>query len=565
MKDFSQMTDEELDQAIIQKASAQPQEMDYSSLSDEEIDNLLIEKSISETPHDRSGEAFAQGFGNAATFGYLPQIQAATEPLVQGALDFFGGDNTDEKLKERGFQISEAPEESYVQRRDRFIRSGKQLADENPYSSAAGNISGALVSGIATGGGLNNLLKAGKVATWGQRAKNAAVTGGAIGAVRNPGDTEGEVNVIQAGDRIKNSAQDVALGLATQGGLEALRLGGQAVKNAGSNLKTWSQNKSLKASGAMLKDFRRAVGNKKAKELGQSVIDNKIMEVGDDVADIAKKAESAQKSSGARIGKIYDKADEISSLSNDDIRDLNNEFLEESSKRLQGTIDGEDVAVKLEKVLSVVRDNKNPTFGELRKLRASIDEQINYSRASNDLPKYQEELLHLRNKVQDLVKQKIGKVNPKLEKELIRENRNFSNIAEISKMAKDKMAREEANSAFGLRERISGGVGATIGAVVGGGVPGAIIGGTLGSISTKVARQYGTPFVAITANKVARALEKNQDALGKLSKPLIDAAGNPEKFVASINLMMKDPEFKKRLNDLDSGNIYRGPAKGPKR
>lgn len=556
MKDLEQMTDEELDQAIIQKASAQPQEMDYSSMSDDELDEMLIQKTIQETPQDREGEAFAQGFGNSVSMGYLPQIQAATEPMIQGAMDFFGGDDTDEKLKAQGFQVEEAPEESYVQRRDKFIRKGERLADENPMSSMAGGISGALASGIATGGALAGA----KVLGAGGRFIQAAKTGGIIGALRNPGDTEGEVDALQLKDRATNAVKDAATGLVVQGGLEGLKTTGKALKNAGGNIKTWSQMKALKGSGAMLKDFRKAVGNKKAKELGQSVIDNKLMNVGDDVADIAKNSERAVKESGSKIGAIYDKADDITSLNSSDIKSLSNDFIEESSNRLSGTIDGEDVANKLQKVLSVVEDTKNPTFGQLRKLRASIDEQINYSKTTNDLPKYQEELLHLRNKVQDMVKSKIGKVNPELEKQLIKENKRFSQISDIAKMSKDKMAREESNAAFGLRERISGGAGAAVGSMIGG-IPGAIVGAGLGSISTKVARQYGTPFVAMTANKVAKALEKNQNAIGKFSKPLIEAASKPEKFVATINNLMKDPEFKKSLKEAEMNGNYRTPAK----
>lgn len=562
MKNLEQMSDDELDQALMQKAGAQVSEIDYNNLSDDQLDEMLIQKTEAETPQDRPGEAFIQGFGNAATFGYLPQIQAATEPLIQGAMDMFGGDNTDEQLKAQGFQIEEAPQDSYVQRRDGYIQQGQQLAQENPWSSAAGGVAGSITSGIATGGGLNKLLgTGGKALTMGKRFKQAAGTGAIIGAARNPGDTKGEVNLVQASDRLENAAKDAATGLVIQGGLEGIKAVGTGVKNAGKNIKTWSQMKALKGSGAMLKDFRKAVGNKKAKDLGQSVIDNGIMKIGDDVADIAKNSESAMKQSGEKIGQIYNKADSITSLNASDIRGLNDDFINEASQRLKGTIDGDEVANKLNKVLEIVTDNPNPTFGELRKLRASIDDQINYSKATQDLPKYQDELLNLRNKVQDLVKSKIGKVNPGLEKQLIKENKNFSNIAEIAKISKDKMAREESNAAFGLRERISTGTGAVVGSIIGGPV-GTAAGAVLGGISTKVARQYGSPFVAITANKVARALENNKEALGKFSKPLIEAASKPEKYVASINLLMKDPEFKKSLNEMNSEKIYRGPAKG---
>ena len=521
------------------------------------------------TPQERPIEAFTQNFGNAASFGYLPQIQAAAEPVIQGALDFFSGDNVDEQLKAQGFQIEQAPEQSYVQRRDQYISDLNQLSQENQMASMAGGVGGSIASGIATGGALSKILgTAGKAATMGQRLGNAAKTGAAIGVIRNPGDTEGEVDLLQFDERASNAAKDAATGMLIQGGAEALRAGGNAIKNSAKNLKTYSQNKSLKASGAMLKDFRKAVGKKKVGELGQIAIDEKLVSVGDDVSDIAKKAESAQRASGSRIGLIYDKADDVTTISQGDIRKLNDDFIDDSYKRLKDTIGGEKVAQKIDDVLSIIRDKKNPTFGELRKLRASIDDEINYSKQTQDLPQYQEELLNLRNKIQELVQSKIGQASPELKRQLVKENKRFSNISEITKMAKDKMAREESNAAFGLRERISGGAGGVVGSLIGSSIGGPVgaaigagVGGGLGTISTKVARQYGTPFVAITANKVARALERNQNALGALSKPLIEASNNPEMFVAAVNSMMKKPEFKRKIETLESDTIYRGPAR----
>jgi hypothetical protein len=566
MKSLDQMTDEELDQAILAQASAQPEEIDFSALSDDDLDNMLAEKlSADAGPRSRPGEAFAQSFGDAASFGYLPHLQAAVEPVADKISSFFG-DGVDEQLKEQGFVIDQGPEESYVQRRDKFIRRGQKLAEENPEAAMAGGVSGAITSGVATGGGLSKLLgSAAKTATTGKRFVDAGKTGAFIGAARNPGDIEGELGGLQIKDRAQNALKDAATGLVVQGGLEGVKKVGEGVKNAGKNLKTYSQNKALKASGAMLKDFRKAVGKKKAGELGQTAIDEDLVSMGDDIADTAKKAESKVKESGKKIGEIYDKADNVASLNSSDLRGLQNDFIEESSKRLDGTIDADEVAQKIDKVLSVLHGQKNPTFGQLRKLRASIDDKINFAKETKDLPAYQEELLHLRNKVNDLVQSKIGSTNQALKKELLKENKRFSNLAEISKMSKDKMAREESNAAFGLRERISGGVGATVGAMIGGPV-GAGVGAVTGAITTKVARKYGTPFVAMTANKAARALEKNQEALGKFSKPLIDAAKDPKKYVATINLMLKDPEFKKSIKELDrSYPIYRGPAKGERK
>lgn len=84
------------------------------------------------------------------------------------------------------------------------------------------------------------------------------------------------------------------------------------------------------------------------------------------------------------------------------------------------------------------------------------------------------------------------------------------------------------------------------GAVVGG-----LVGGGIGSISTKVARKYGTPYVAISANKIAKALARNQGALDKFSDPLIKAAEkSPKEFVNAVNILLSKPEFKRKVRNL---------------
>lgn len=557
------MDDEQINQAYAQMMLQKRSRVEYS---DDDIDRLYAEKMVGEQsagPQDRPVEAFTQGFGNAATFGYLPQIQAATEPAIQKVMDYFGGDNTDEKLKEQGFSIEQAPEESYVERRDRFIRRGQKLAEENPGATIAGGVSGSLASGIVTGGGLGKLLgTAGKAASMGKRFGDAAKTGATIGALRNPGDTEGEVSPLQLKERTENAVKDAATGAVIQGGLDGAKAVGTGIKNAGKNIKYWSQNKAFKAAGAEKPAFKKAILNKKNTELGQTVIDEDLIGGGSDVQDIAKNAEARLADAGNKLGAIYKKADSTTTLSTKEIRD---EFFAESAERLSGTAQGDKTAQKLNDLVETMPSGKDVTFESMKKWRSSIDDEINYAKANEDLPKYQAELLKLRSKVQEKIADQIGKVNPQLKREFLKENKRFSNLTEITNLAKAKAGSVEGNASYGMREGQGSIVGSVIGSAIGGPL-GAATGAAVGAITTNIARRYATPFVAMTANKVARALEKRQDAIGKFSKPLIEAANNPEKFVATINGMMKDPEFKRQVQRLDQPmQIYRGPAKGERK
>lgn len=516
-------------------------------------------------------EAFIQGLGQGVSLGYLPQIQAATEPYIQKALDFFGGDDSEKKLIEQGFKIRNLPEKSYVERRDEAIRQSEKMSKEQPVASIAGQIAGTIPSAI----GATGLFKAG-VTSLGKIGQ-AAKVGALIGAARNPSDKEGEVNPFQVKERAINALKDAATGAVLQGGIEGVGKIGKMLKNSPDTIGKWSQLKSLKASGAMLKDFRKQFGNKRAYELGQAIIDNGLVSVGDDIAEVAAKAEGLKNISGQKIGQIYSQADDAAETimnsesaakkialqdSAIDLDKFSKNFLYKVQEKYTGKAGGETVVNKLASELEQIGLNGEASLSKIKELRSSIDDLINYSKSNLELKPVQSELLNLRNELQNKVRSRlaaIDKINgTKLAKDFAIENKNFSNIAEVARMAQDKAARESSNAAFGLRERISGGIGTGLGASIGssiggpaGAAIGGVVGGGLGAISTKVARKYGTPFVAITANKIAKALSKNQRALDVFSDPLIKASQkSPKEFVNAVNILISKPEFKKKVREL---------------
>lgn len=513
-------------------------------------------------------ESFIQNVGQAVSFGYLPQIQAATEPYIQKAFDYFGGD-VDKELKEKGFQINEAHEKSYVQRRDEAIKKLEQISKESPKSALAGQVAGSIVGGVGLGG----LFKT--AGTVGGRIAQATKSGALIGAIRNPGDTEGEVDKFQLKDRAINVVKDAATGAVLQGGLEGVGKVGKILRDAPDSIKKWSQIKSLKASGAMLKDFRKQFGNKKAFELGQSMIDNGVISVGDDIAQIAEKSEGLKNIAGQKIGQIYEQADNIVNdiygkspmrkmqldESNINLDKLSQKFLYNIKQKYTGKAGGEKIINSIASELEQIGMNGEVNLSKVKEIRSSIDELINYSKATQELKPIQEELMNLRGTLQDSVRKRLAAIdkisNTDLAKQFASENKLFSNFAEISKIAKDKLARESSNAAFGLRERISGGAGTAVGAYVGssfgpvGAAAGAAIGGSFGAITTKIGRKYGTPFVAISANKIAKALQNNPNALGTVSGSLIKAAEtSPKEFVNAVNILMSDPKFKTKVREL---------------
>lgn len=516
---------------------------DYDNVSTETL--LALKGGSTSKPQGSAPEALIQGFGQAATMGYLPQIQAAVEPAIQGLL----GDNTDEQLKAQGFTIQEP---NYTQRRDQYIKEQQALAEASPIASTIGQVAGGLTSGIASGGLFGGARAAGLVGRLGQAAKAGALQG----TVRNPGDVEGEVSLIQPQERLKNVALDAATGAVFQGGLEGVGSIGKALKAAPGTLKTFSELKALKASGAMLKDFKSAISKGKAASLGQAAIDEGVLAIGDDIANIAKKARVVKNEIGNNIQNIYSQADQLNP-EGIDLVSITNTLKESTDKKLKGIVGGTKLKERIYEVLNEIGDNGTVSMEKLREIRSSIDDNINFAKRQNDMPKLQAELTDIRNRIQQEIKGKLTEIDnangTQLAEAFTKENRRYSNMADLSKIASEKTAREESNASFGLRERMAGGIGAIVGGGVGAGIGGPVgaavgagVGAGLNTITTKLARQYGTPFVAITANKIAKKLMDNPKALGKFSQQLIDASNvSPEKFVTTVSRIIKDPEYKR--------------------
>lgn len=522
---------------------------DYDSLS---TNTLLALKgaTVQAQPEARTGEAAIQGFAQGATAGYLPQIQAATEPAIQGALGFFG-DDTDAKLKEQGFNIQQ-PEQSYTQRRDQFIAQAKQLEEENPAASTIGQVLGGLSTALLPGTG------AARAATGLGRLGQAAATGAAMGALRNPGDVEGEISPLQLEERGKNVLLDAATGAVFQGGVEGVGAFGKVLKGAGGKIADYAEDKILKAIGSAKKDFKSIEARGKASEITKTALDEGLVKIGDDIKDIAQKAEAAQETSKKALGKVYEKADEAleQSFGPVDFKPKVQNIIDAKKRELVSKyadhIEGDEIIDEVGKYLEKLEAKKDLTFGQLRKIRQSIDSKIKWTKL-NGKDEFQQELRSLRNEIQDEIGQKLKALDPNLSNQFSTENKKLSNLIEIVDISDAKKAAEKTNASFGLRERLAGQSGTLVGTAVGsaiggpvGAVVGAGVGSTLNSMTTKLARQYGTPFVAITANKIAKKLAANPRALGKFADPLIRAAEvSPERFVRTVNAIIKDPEYKK--------------------
>lgn len=569
------LSDEQLDQMVLQKMQAQkpqaqPAQQDLSQLSDLELDRMVLQKmqkdfDAQNAPKEGIGQAALESFGKGATLGYLPQIQAAAEPLLEKAWSSFSGQKSpeqiDKELEAQGFKI-EQPESTYLSRRDENIKRQEQQAQDFPVATTLGEIGGGLTTGLATMG-LGGAPAASAIGKIGQ----AVGSGATYGFLMNPGDVEGKVDFAQLDKRIGNAIDGAIMGGAFSAGTQVLGKAAQKAKQSSQKLKRFAELKALKAGGSMLKDFRRQMGQRKERVLGREMLESGLVNYGDDIQSIAQKAKAATEEAGKMIGEIYDNADNF--LIKTDIQQMPinkrldffksgnvKQLARRQKRRILKEITGvgsTNIKSRIGTALDEIADaGDNVSLRKMQELRQSVDEMIDFGKKNAELSGLQRELKGLRNEMQDMIKTRLGLLDEIYGGERLtafnKANQKFSRFKEIYDVAADKVAREEANAAFGLRERISSGAGAAVGATVAGPV-GAAIGTLAGGITTKLARQYGTAITAKAADRVARILERDPAKLGKYSKKIIDALQkNPKAYVKQIQILRNDPEFIRTIN-----------------
>lgn len=162
-------------------------------------------------------QAALDHFANAASFGYLPQLSAAASKLVPNP-----SADVDARLRAQGFKIQQ-PDQGYLSTRDETIARLANEGQEHPVASAIGTVGGTIAGGAATGGALRaaGLAQAANASRIGRLASGIR-TGAAMGAIANPGDTEGQIDPTQLGARLGNAETGAITGGALQGVVEAI-------------------------------------------------------------------------------------------------------------------------------------------------------------------------------------------------------------------------------------------------------------------------------------------------------------------------------------------------------
>ncbi len=501
--------------------------------------NKPFEPAQQSGPTKRSDTGVAQsaleGFGQGATLGYLPQIQAMVAPLQDKFMEGLAKSPVAAKIMGVP-QNSTVDSGDYLQRRDENIQRQQAQAKENPVAALGGQAAGIIATSVIPGRMVAQGVKAsvaakgaglgGKLLAGGTKLAKGAAIGAVEAAALNPGDTEGEFNPLQISERIDNGKLGALFGVGGAAAAGVVKKGIEVGKDVGEKL-------AFKASGAMLKDFRSAAGKGKINDLGRFMLD-KIYKVGDSYDDIAEKAAALKKEAGQEIGSVYKgvmkKVGQPETWQNLDPA-------KKSALAMTGFKPGAQKKEILEAIESTLGDSPNKKaaisfiseyvddlstkYGNdvdlvhSNAIKGKLDDSINYSKRAQDLPEKQEAMFALRNFIRDRIEDHIGVLDNIVGgdevKRLRDANKLFGSASEINTIAFDRVQREQANRFFSLGDRITGGAGmaggAVGGAVLGGDVESAIKGAALGlggAGLSKAARTFGAGGVARVADSLSK-------------------------------------------------------------
>jgi hypothetical protein len=448
-------------------------------------------------PKTGAGEAALEHFGNAATLGYLPQIQAGVEKLTPDP-----GADTDADLKSQGFKISQ-PENSYLSDRDENLKRMALEGKEHPVASAAGTVGGIVGGGLLA----SAALPVGEAATLGNglvgpvtRGADLAnkvvqgIKGGAIaGGLANPGDTEGEIDPIQAEGRAKGAALGAAIG-------GAVPLAQQAISSGATSVGDYLRNKAaLKATRSLGRptptQATRMAATGQDVTLGRDLLDQGAIPVLGTPGRIAGRVDALKEQAGENIGNLIKSGGDSKMI---DSQKLGIQILDSPElAQMRKTPGMESTVSAIEKQVNTLAQNGEMTLGEAQTLRQGIDKSINFNKASPDMRGAQEGLYQQRTAIRDAMNDAVNGLPSSPGQDALKvANRRYGNLSTAQDILEKQMGRDQANRAVSLTDTIAG-----AGGMAKHGLPGLALGA-----ANKFGRTFGNSIQANVYNKISQGL-----------------------------------------------------------
>lgn len=426
-----------------------------SNISLEGLKTLkAINQAKNAQPETSALKAAQTGVEQAISFGARPAIAGLGSAIGQTVADIQFAPKSSQPLMDFVKGIPGRAIGAFKAGRQEAIQEQRKSAEEHPVAATVGQLGGAAATLPLT-----------------------AVKGlaGAIGL----GAAQGAGTAIGEADSLADAAKQIGTGAAIGGATFGLGKGlEKGAKSASAALEKAAETKAFKATGAMLKDFRAAFNKGKVNELGRAAIDNGLIKAGDTVDDIAVRSQDILGKTGKQIGEIYDNALEAitdqSRLGKLDPtvragieasgfrpQSQKKEILSKIESFVKGKPGSTAALGKVQTLLDEVgQSGDNITPKEALAIKGQIDDLINYTKKTQDLPLVQQAYKQVRSFISDKINTQIELIDyalPSPQSQLLKQlNKQYGNISEIAAIAKDRALRDNANSFIGLRDAIAG-------------------------------------------------------------------------------------------------------------
>lgn len=538
MSDLSQMSDDEL----------------LSQLSDDELKVMAggmgIEPSEVQQQASQGGfdpQTALESYGQELTYGYLPQLQAATEKGITSGLATIGvgPGAVNEQLRQQGFVL---PEQSLVDLKNENIRRIQAQQQQSPVSSMVGTGVGMaaqlapLARSVRALAGLGKgkaVVEAGKVAGGvGRPATKAALTGAGLSGLVNP-----EQN-IESEDFVALAPKERAAAAAAGGFFSGIVQ--KALPKTGVAASQKSSEKAVSSLGGTLSDVVKLKKRGLLNDLGKTLVDEKIVtplatpetiklrldermnSLAGEVTDLIKSMERKMNDPGftekygrqgiKELGKAAFIPEVVALRVKNEIMEKYSELPEQMIRPALRTVDRWLLNLpSAEKGFLTPSEVQNAKTQLNRFLKDSDFLKTDTTLAKEGLKAVRRSLMEGVENYADAFS-RVDK--SKSGKDLKALNKKLGSLIEASKLAEKGEARAIKNRSISLTDTISGGTGASIGGYFGG-PSGAAIGGLLGAGANKLAREFGDQASAVGYRQLSRLPELPPEATAVLSAQAI--------------------------------------------
>jgi hypothetical protein len=451
-------------------------------------------------------ETALEQFAKPITYGYLPKLQAAAEPITDRIYKGLGLAGSDKNTPVAPWKqaVFSGPEYDKAKQENQD-RQQKEVQD-NPVTSVASGLGGAITGGIATGG----LLKAGVAAAAPgvsdslqslQQAKGllpaagriglAGATGAAQGLAYDPGQTQDG-----------QSDLDARLSQAKLGGLlgSGFQAAGEVGRGVADTFKDTARKYAIKTAGPAAGDVQKLIKTGQLDKVGDFMLDNKIPS--SDIQDVLDKTQNLKDQAGKTIGNIYNqvldkKTDQsfldsltpelADKLQNGGFKPVTdgNALKNQLEQQMTGKAKGGQAFKQVSSIIDdFAKKGDGITIQDANDMKGQLDHLINYDKDIRDNTLAQQGLKTVRdfinNKTQDEVKT-LGQVLDSDSYDALKKaNATYGNAARVQGIAQGALGREAARNILSPSEKGALGLGVVTGLMSPGDEHSKIPGGRVG-------------------------------------------------------------------------------------